>query len=210
MKKIFISLALLLVLIPSCIKREADIAGPDLQPATLVEMLNNLASKGDLSAQAVIKTDMLSLFPKDRSDSNNQLPMAFYMISGGYITRNGKNISPFNPATIEVRNTYINTYIASQGLSEEEFLNHPKLKEFLLLHFIDKEITFNENYDGQTETYLGVSGNEVILSTDFKRSIGGTTILNDIAVSTHCQYQYKDGRLCFIDTAIVSDFDWSQ
>lgn len=200
---------LFLLLLTSCNTKSSESDSDTQRPIlTGTEIVKGFAAAGDLAALAMVKADVLNLL----SDTNSSY--AFFMLSEGRISGDSEKKETY----YHKGDTSLKTYLVEQGMTEQEFLEHPRLRDFMLSHFIPSEIiTFNPGYDSQKQTYVSASGNTITLTTDFERA-KTAMIVNDVVVTRQCQInsnintstrllEYRS--LCFINEPIISDFDWS-
>ncbi|MGL4609487.1 MAG: hypothetical protein ACRCYY_07345 [Trueperaceae bacterium] len=113
----------------------------------------------------------------------------------------------------------LETYLASQGLTEESFLAHPKLAQFVNSHLIydDVDIYTLRGEIGATATFTSAAGTPIEITT-VKSSEGGAvkgSTANGVPLQLWCAEggalpPPDEGFVCFADGPIVSDFDWSQ
>ena len=114
----------------------------------------------------------------------------------------------------------LENYIARQGLSEEEFLNHPKLPEFVKSHLVYEEVDVLElrSTPGASVTLESAAGTEVVIENQEGSNVD---LANGVPIDLFC----AEGRdptypnpgstdeaalLCHIAEPIVEDFDWSR
>ena len=110
----------------------------------------------------------------------------------------------------------LETYIAEQGLSEAEFLAHPKLPEFVRSHLIYDKVDVLElrTTPGAKATFKSAAGTEVVIENE---SASGTGSANGVAIDLFCSESEDPtyntdakGLLCKVAEPIVKDFDWSR
>ena len=110
----------------------------------------------------------------------------------------------------------LEAYIAEQGLSEEAFLAHPKLPEFIKSHLIYDEVDVLElrTTPGARATFESAAGTEVVIENVPAPRMG---LVNGVSIDLLCAegrdptYSTDEtGLLCYVAEPIVQDFDWSQ
>lgn len=144
-----------------------------------------------LSAKAVIKSDVYQEMTEEK------YPLLLILFDG--------------EGTLE-------RYLLEQGLTEENFLAHPKITEFVRSHLIYESMNLkNLSFElGKTVSFKSSAGSmvelKVIKSSEGGAVKGGTA--NGVPMNLFCadasQRQGKEASVCFADGPIVSDFDWSQ
>lgn len=107
----------------------------------------------------------------------------------------------------------LRAYIAEQGLSEEAFLSHSKLDDFVRAHLLDEPFDFDAvNIEGETLTYEMAFGNNVTFEEAPTQGANGRDLLaNDVRFSSTCAgFGQQEIRLCFAEGPLVDDFDWGE
>jgi hypothetical protein len=112
----------------------------------------------------------------------------------------------------------LENYLKSQGLTEESFLAHPKLAQFVRSHLIYASVDIYKlrGEIGSSATFTSAAGTRIEIKT-VKSSEGGAVkggTANGVPLQLWCaegsQLESKEGYVCFADGPIVSDFNWSQ
>ena len=197
----------LVFLMAGCAAKATD-NGCEVEQFRLTTLIERLAAVGDLSARAVIASGVVGQL------SDDHFPLSFYFINEGNISFGADSATGSSETVFRVGDTALRSYIAAQGLSEEAFLEHPKLREFLLSHLILADALINDTQDGVSKTYTSAGGREIELTTDFSRA-KGVVYANGVP-TRYCYAQgrsgvapYVKGYLCFSEAPLFDDFDWS-
>lgn len=121
----------------------------------------------------------------------------------------------------------LEAYIAEQGLTEEAFLSHPKLRDFMERHLIPSfvdNIKIRSTPNGRF-TYTSAAGSEVVFTTgeDLAQTPEDldTARANGVPFNPYCvvsgngaegdtSFMKKQGLICWADGPIVADFNWSE
>ncbi len=111
----------------------------------------------------------------------------------------------------------LKTYIAEQGLTEEEFLAHPKLRGFLEQHLIPGYvdlIKIRSTPNGRF-VYTSAAGSEIVFTTgeDLTQTPDNLNVAeaNGVPFNPYCSGEGEEGgQLCYAVAPIVQDFDWSR
>lgn len=110
----------------------------------------------------------------------------------------------------------LESYIAAQGLSEEDFLTHPKLPEFIKSHLIYEEIDMLKlrTTPDASVTFESAAGTEIVIKNEPTPRMGsanGVPLSLDCAEGRDITYMTDAvGLLCTVAEPIVQDFDWSR
>jgi hypothetical protein len=176
---------------------------------TAQEVISQMADKGDLSARAVVASGLY-----DSLDEESH-PFTLFLIRqipvGSGTTRD---------IVVEEDNTLKN-YLAEQGLTESEFLAHPKLRTFVESHFIPEDVNL---YNFRTiqnvrRVYEAASGEDIVFTTgnNVVPADGDVVFANGVPISSYsCFFDVNPspsggyGQICYADAPLVSDFDWSE
>ncbi len=156
------------------------------------ENIDRMANGGYLGAQAIIASGLYS----DLSTDDYPFMLMVFM----------------SDSTLE-------TYISEQGLTEETFLSHPKLRSFLEHHLIDSYVDTIKIRSTQNigVSYTSAADSEVVLTTgdNLNPEKGAVMLANGVPVSPYCVVSGNGGEdnlperglLCDATVPIV-DFDW--
>lgn len=172
---------------------------PDLPYVTSQEVIDKGVSNGDLTARAVVASGLYDdIAPGD---------YPFMLIR-------------FNEGGLEA-------YIAEQGLSEEAFLAHPKLYNFMQRHLIPSfvdNIKIRSTPNGRF-TYTSAADSEVVFTTGENLSQTpenlNTAKANGVPFNPYClvsgngaegdaDFMAEQGLICWADGPTVKSFDWSE
>jgi hypothetical protein len=207
MSKVWVLVLIALGGLIACSSEGTDI---DYYSFRVQEVIIQMAEKGDLSARAVVASEVYD------SLTEEDYPFSLVLIGKEYF-RAG------NTSEIEVpEDNTLETYLAGQGLSEDEFLAHPKLRTFVESHLIPVNVDFPTLWSTQQARlmYTTVSGNEVVFTTkdNLAPGNGDTIFANDIPFSHDCFFDPTPapapeggyGRICYADAPLVTNFDWSE
>ncbi len=207
MKRALLVMALLLSLL-GCTDEVVNGGSGEQHQFSLTEFIQRLEATGDLTAKAVIASGVIDQL------SDDNYPLTLYLINEGNYALGADSAEGSSETTFEKGDQVLRTYISEQELSEEEFLNHPRLRDFIEDYFISEDATINNTRDGVEETYTSVGGREIVLSTDFSRK-EGAVFANGVE-TTGCFFDERGdsgpntyGRLCFAEAPLFEDFDWS-
>ena len=189
MYRTLLLLMLVMVGISSC-RNAAAPEDTDPTRITLQNLMKREASKGNLYSQAVV--------------------------ASGLIDDLGEKDFPFTLIDFYEEKA-LEAYIAKQGLTEAEFLAHPKLRDFLKQHLIPGYvdlIKIRSTPNGRF-TYTSAAGSEVVFTTgkDLTQTPDSLNVAkaNGIPFSPYCGYEGAEGgQLCYATAPIVQSFDWSQ
>lgn len=161
--------------------------------STARKIIDQMADRGYLGARAVVSSGIYAAI------SENEYPFLL-MVFGS--------------------NSILEAYLSEQGLLEEEFLEHPKLRGFIEQHLIDSYVdTVKIRSTQNTEvTHISAAGSEVIFTTgsNLDPMKGDVMFANEVPVEAYCSYSGNGGdgqlqveaQICFMDDPIV-EFDWS-
>ena len=146
--------------------------------------------------------------------SDDNYPLTLYLVNEGNYALGADSAEGSSETTFERGDEALKAYILEQGLSEEEFLTHPRLRAFIEDYFISSDATINNTRDGVEETFVSVGEREIVLSTDFSRK-EGAVFANGVE-TTDCFFDERGdsgpsayGRLCFAEAPLFEDFDWT-
>ena len=205
MKRVLLIMTLLLSLL-GC--TDEAVGGGDVDQFSLTEFIQRLEATGDLTAKAVTASGVIDQL------SDDNYPLTLYLINEGNYALGADSAEGSSETVFRKGDKALQDYIAEQGLSEEEFLSHPRLRDFIEDYFVSEDITINDTRDGSEETYTSVGGREIVLSTDFSRA-KGVIFANGVATSGCFSDERGDsgpntyGRLCFAEAPLFEDFDWT-
>lgn len=209
MKQILLVVTLFLFL-PACSDGSGGNGGDggERDDFPLTVFVERLEATGDLTAKAVIASGVIDQL------SDDNFPLTLYLLNEANYFLGSDSAEGSSETTFERGDEPLRAYIAEQGLTEEEFLAHPRLRDFIESHLILAEVTLNNTNDGVTETYTSAAGNEIVLSTDYSRA-EGVVFANGVA-TTDCFFSERAaggpsvyGYLCFTEAPIIEGFDWS-
>ena len=206
MRNVLLSISLVLLL-SSCVHRTVG-GGCEQEQFPLTTLVERLAAVGDLSARAVIASGVIGQL------SDDHFPLSFYFVNEGNISFGADSACGSSETVFRVGDAALRKYIAAQGLSEEAFLKHPKLREFLLSHLILADALVNNTQDGVLQTYTSAGGRSIELTTDFSRAVG--VVYANGVPTRYCTFEEGSeggpsvyGYLCFSEAPLFDDFDWS-
>ena len=189
----------------SCNGQNPD--GVDQVTARVDEIMSQMAEKGDLFAKAVVASGL-----------NEPLAKENYPLVLVLVNKNGFNIND-NEEVIFDRDTTFKAYVAEQGLTEEQFLEHPKLRDYMESYLVPGYIDFGQiriTENGRF-AYKTVSGREMVFTTRESPTVGNgdAVAVNGVNIGDFCFFDFlyeesESGHICFADAPIVKDFDWSR
>ena len=181
-------LAALFVLLVSC---GTGTTGTDPLPFTVQEYIDGTASSGSysLAAKAVKASGVYSALAEE------DYPLLLILFG---------------------ENSILETYLKEQGLTEAEFLAHPKLAEFVKSHLIydDVDLVALRSTLGASASFKSAAGINIVIKnvkdSQGGRVMGGTA--NGVPLSLWCTEDSStgDGKVCLSDGPVVTDFDWSR
>lgn len=110
----------------------------------------------------------------------------------------------------------LRAYLKAEGLTEEEFLNSPKLEEFYKSQLVYEEIDIymvGNGPVGNSLTYKSAAGSDItITKTDEDSGADVNGEINGVPAYLGCyrdiDYKKPTGLLCYADAPIVKDFAW--
>lgn len=161
--------------------------------STAREIIDQMADNGYLGAKAVIASGTYNVL----SEKEYPLLLMVFGSDGG-----------------------LETYLSEQGLSEEAFLAHPRLRGFIEQHLINSYVnTVEIRSTPNTEvTHVSAAGSAVTFTTgsNLDPTKGDVMFANEVPVEAYCAYSGNGGdsqlqmeaQICFVDAPIIK-FDWS-
>lgn len=162
---------------------------------TMKQLVESRAEAGNISAQAVISSGLYDAL------SAENYPLMLVLVPS---------------------NEDMEQYLKEQGLSQTEFLDHPKLLSFMERHLIDEfvDTVAIRSTQNTTVTHTSLAGSEVVFTTqeNLDPQQGDVMFANGVPVSPYCTVSgngaesviASEGQLCRATAPIVQDFDWSQ
>lgn len=161
------------------------------------QFVDDLVAKGDLFAKAVVSSGLY-----------DELSPEHY---------------PFLLLHVGPTNKAMKRYLAQQGLTEKEFLAHPKLRSFMENHLITGFVNTREPRPRRDSRKIRTSVNDakVVVTTGAHLSPRDDRLrfANGVHFSPDCffsgvnlspvMFQKQEGQLCVVDAPIVK-FDWSE
>ncbi len=161
------------------------------------QYIDHLVTRGDLFARAVV--------------------------SSGLYDKLSREHYPFLLLHVGPTNKSMKRYLAQQGLTEKEFLTHPKLRSFMENHLIVGFVNTREPRPKRDSRRVRttVNGSKVVLTTGAKLNprddrlqfANGVHFSPDRFFSgvnfSPVMFQKQEGQLCVVDAPIIN-FDWSE
>lgn len=160
---------------------------------TAREIIDQMADNGYLGAKAVVASGAYDVLSGDKYP----LLLMVFGSDGG-----------------------LEAYLSEQGLSEEAFLAHPKLRSFIEQHLIDSYVDTVRIRSTQNAevTHISAAGSAVTFTTgsNLDPMKGDVMFANEVPVEAYCSYSGNGGdsqlqveaQICFVDAPII-EFDWS-
>jgi len=189
---------LTIMLLNSCIPTVQTAC--EIEELSLSTVLYELSLIGDLSAIAATSINLNKYF-------KGETELTYYLVNEGNVSN-----PECQATTYRTGDTKLKNYLSNVGLTEEQFLSHPKLEKFILSHLVlGREFNYVQN---RTDQYLDVLGNAITVKSEMSTATGIDFYINDSFVS-HCNYdsgfdESTRVRLCYVDKPIINNFDWSQ
>lgn len=186
-------------------------AGADYKSYTVQERIDEMAEKGDLMSRAFIESGIRNDIGED------DYPLSLFVVRStdrpvpdDWLPSNGL----FVP-----EDDTLSDYLTEQGLTEEEFLAHPKLRSFVEGHLITADIDLPTlaSTKNASETFKTVNGESVTITVAAELTPGEDDYVfaNGVAISDFCAFDPTPaetggyGQVCYARAPLITDFDWS-
>ena len=194
-------LAIILTLAACSSSEDGPVSGGEYDYVALAQIVSELGEIGDLSAQAIIASGVVAELEPE------SFPTTLYMVNEMNVASGLSSAERTVPTAYKTGDSTLRAYIAEQGLSEEAFLNHPKLELFVKSFLLKEEVEVGGTEAGAEQTLQAQAGNNLRVSS----TGAGKIFVNDVALNRTCILREpggKHGLLCSLSNVAI-DFDWN-